>query len=339
MTTSSNSSAVTVASSPVAATLGTSAPSASPASVEPPTVDPTVAYERLLPRLIALGTENLAPMNRDMTTATNIALKAVPKLLPYREAFARVFTAFDFEKLDLLWDAAKATQCATAYLTATTVTEDALTPAYAASQDDHQWLLNVLTTLVGLGRVPAKALDEVKKGTGYTATVSEIFLMDAYLDTNWEKAKERAGMTTDDRAAIRARAGHLQNLINERQKAEARQGDATLRRMQAFTLLSTSYDYVRAALAFVLVAQGNTGSASVSVDDIAPSLYTLSKPRKNRASDDSEAPEGKGGSSPSEPPVAGGSAAPVISASVKNELASSTAATDELPALGPAFGS
>jgi hypothetical protein len=330
---SSSSSSSSLVASPNAVTTGdesiVAVPSA-PAPVEPPTVDPTVAYERLLPRFAAMGTENLAAMNRDVPKATNIALKAVPKLLGYRAAFAKTFTAFDFDKLDILWDAAKATQGANAYLTATSVTEDALAPAFKACSDDHAYLLKVMETLVVIKKVPAKVLEEVNKLTGYTATATDILVMDAYLDTNWEKAGPKSGLTLEDRAAIRARAGHLQNMVNERQKAEARQGDATLRRMQAFTLLARSYEYVRTALAFVLLEQGGG-----SVDEIAPSLYTMTKARKSKgAGDGVDAKDGNTGS-PSEPPAP---VAPVVTNSVKSELATPSAATDEVPALGPAFG-
>ena len=275
-----------------------STPSVAPVALVTPVVtneiDSRAAFQRLLPQIERITEEQLLQVNREIPFVTGIVLRAVPKLLAQRALLESTYKGFDFARLDGLHAMALAAQYADAGATAGGVVVDELPGAYAAAVKAHRRLSLALASVIEHGIVPERARTELAGATGYATTAADVLRMYQYIDATWAKGSSvKAGLTREELEEYRATRDELVDLIARREKAEAELALGGMRRKQAFTLMVSAYEYVRAALTFAFLQEGKG-----SVEAIAPSAYTMAKTPKRSAKGEVE-----GKKTPSEPPA------------------------------------
>lgn len=273
------------------------------ATTLPATQDSSAAYERVLPRMVALADANLLTVSRDNHAIAGVVLRALAAIKAQRPLFEKHFKAFDFDQIDCLEDFANAARQAQSAYGVSIATVDELVALMPRALQLRELLVLDATGLIKRGVLAEKLLKELRGANGYQNVAADLLLLVNYFKAAWDKCSDR--ISEEDRDEAQALGDHLFYLIHQREKAETRQQDAGLRRQQSYTLLVNAYEYVRVALAFVFFVE-QTGS----VDEVAPSLFTYKKGSKkdgavDEGTDEAEPVEGEavvkaGGNAPGE---------------------------------------
>ncbi len=221
-------------------------------------------------------------INRGSIEIVTTIIAALPAIQAQRPAFEKHLKTFDFAVLDGLEDAANTLRVAQSALTAVKPEIDELGPYFAECVAFRTLLVNDVNGLVKRGKLRETVLAELKGPPGYTNVAADFMVMVSHLRSNWEEASKKVPQEDLDKA--QAMSDRLFYLAAQRDKADVALNEATLRRAQAYTLVVRSYEYVRAALTWVLFLEGKG-----NVNDIAPSLAVV-KRAKTTPSDPPPAP-------------------------------------------------
>jgi hypothetical protein len=254
----------------------------------PASQDSSAAYERVLPKMLALADSALLTVARDNHAIAGVVLRALASIKAQRPLIEKHFRAFDFTQIDELEDYANAARQAQSAFSVSVNSPDELVDLMPRAVQLRDLLAHDAEGLVKRGKLATKLLDDLRGANGYQNVAHDLLLLVNTFKAAWASCSERVSIA--DRDEAQALGDHVFYLIHQREKAETRQQDAGLRRQQAYTLLVNAYACVRLALAYAFFVEG-----AGEVDEVAPSMFTFSLGTKKATSggDGTAAVDGK----------------------------------------------
>ena len=243
--------------------------------------------------LAALDSEGLFAINLEIEWVVRGVFAAIPSVKGVRAEITRCLPAFDwsrFEKLEAyLW----VLRTAQASMRLPPLPDDLHAFNHAARRLRER-LLAQASALVSLGLLDPRRLLALKGRSGHEQVLEDLQLLLGELSECWRRlalVPEPPLRDLADAAQLEAR---LREALAARARREALVRAASVRRRRAFTLVMTSYEEVRLAVAHVRREAGDA-------DSITPSLYPPgTRARRGPevtvvpASDTGHAPSGEG---------------------------------------------
>jgi hypothetical protein len=254
-----------------------------------------VAYAALLPEILAVEDDDVAPLNLDPVSAITTVLGVLPKLKALRGQIEAELTCFDLARFDKLEQYTLALSHATTLHASTLASR-----ASIAEQGDElaiirDRLLASAESLVAYQLVDERRLAEINKLSGYRPLASDVLALVALFKQHWSLAENKTPVTLAALNDAGHRALALYAAVGLRDQGPITTGEAARLRQKAFTLFARAYDDARRAVVYLRDEQGDA-------DDIAPSLYAGRGGGRRRPAA-GEAPQTS--NAPSEPPASG----------------------------------
>lgn len=253
------------------------------------------AYAALLPEILAVEDDDVAPLNIDPVGAITTVLGVLPELKALRGEIATELTRFDLARFD------KLEQYTLALSHATTLHRSTLASrASIAEQGDDLYILRdrllaAAQALVAYQLVDERRLAEINNLPGYRPLASDVLALVALFKQHWSLAENKTPVTLAALNDAGNRAVELYAAVGLRDQGPITTGEAARLRQKAFTLFARAYDDARRAVVYLRDAQGDA-------DEIAPSLYA-GRGGGRRRTPDGPAPQTS--NAPSEPPASG----------------------------------
>ena len=226
----------------------------------------TESYERALPWLEAVSSDDFEPINLDITSVVATVLGVLPEIRAMRSTIAAELPKFDLQNVDRLEDIARATSCAhTQYLTACSP-PDELPEMFEEGAALRTTLRGDAEQLARRGLVNPAALDDLSGANGYKNLARDLQILVHVLREVWPLIEGKCGVETVELDRAERLAARVLRVVGLRGQGPLLVSTATENRLRAFTLLVRTYDAVRRAIAYLRWRQGDA-------NQIAPSLW------------------------------------------------------------------
>jgi hypothetical protein len=223
-------------------------------------------YERILPELQALKTEELILINRDIPTVVTTTLGALPEIKALRPEIVEQLPRFDITSFNKLEDYAFTLNYTHGqYITATQPSDD-LEVLVAEATTLRETLLTDASALARRGLVDGNRLQELKGVNGFKNLATDLGALANILRESWPSIQTRTNIQLSELEQAGKMAHRILRIVGLREQGPVMVAAATDMRTRAFTLLARTYDDARRA---VIYLRANEGDA----DKIAPSLY------------------------------------------------------------------
>lgn len=252
-----------------------------------PTSQSNSPYVKLLdelrPELDALDPSSLLVPNVDIPTAIHYARSALPVLELLRPRAASLGPELDMKLYDRVSDYARLLQYAHGSYLASLTTADTVTDTYGAAIRTRDFLLAWGPGLVASKLLPQTLIDQVRSGTGFQDTITDITTLTSALRAIWPEIEGKVLITADQLDEADALAEKLAAGVALRDSLVETVTKRATDRQLAFTLFVRAYNEARAAAIFL---RRNDGDG----EKLVPSIY--SKAPGARRKDDEPAPSG-----------------------------------------------
>lgn len=256
------------------------------------------AYNRVKAELEALTTEELAPINTDIVSATSIALGVADRILEHRDRMAKL-PEFEIKHVDNLKDYAKAAWFA--YVTNLPAPDPQELTQYIEEVTALRGkFLMWATPLVGSGKFDDVAIAKIREGSGFKDAASDLVALVGLYRSKWEEIKNMCGVTEEELTRASEIAPAVFGMVSRREfQNQNRLTDGALRVRRAWTLLDRAYNNCRRGLNFLRYQEGDA-------DSLAPSLRRNAGNRSTPTEPPPPAPT-TAPAEPHEPPPTNGS--------------------------------
>ncbi len=215
--------------------------------------------------LAALDPERLFAINLEIEVVVRGVLAAIPAVKEVRAELTRGLPAFNwsrFEKLEAYLWVLRAAQAAMRM----PLLPDDLHAFNRDARRLRERLLTQSSALVSLGLLDPRRLLALTGRAGHEQVLEDLQVLRAELGECWQKLAFLPEPPTRDLALAARLEARLREALVARDRREVFVRAASVRRRLAFTLVMTSYEEVRLAVAHVRRSAGDA-------DSIAPSLY------------------------------------------------------------------
>lgn len=242
----------------------------------------SAALARLQPQFIALAPSQVVPITVDIGNAVRIILGSIPRIIPYRDAAARL-DGFDIVHFDELRERALAAECANVRYLASIAPHGELPELLIEATGLRDRFAAALNALAVYGLCDPAQIRALSNGYGYQATAENLMALASLLTANWPRAHGRVPVTQDEIHRAGVLGEQILMLNGEREFGASPTLPAADLRRRAYTLMDQSHDQVRRALSFIRWSEGD-------VDTIAPSIHRQSGSGRRRAQNDTPEP-------------------------------------------------
>jgi hypothetical protein len=266
-------------------------------------------YQRAFGDIQAVAREGLVAITLDVGSVYTLATAALLRVRPYRQDML----SLPFLKRELVEKAEDyllALGHAQALYIAATAPVASLPELFNKLIKSREILLADANALAKRGLIPEDRLQEMRGPMGHSQTAFDVLGLCSLLRAHWPNIQGKTALLLSDVEQAETLSDSLLSAVGERKASDAEASGATLNRQKAYTLFMQAYEEVRRALAYLRYHEGD-------VDELAPSLYTLRKPRKRK---DGEADEVDASEAP----------APVTAKSAAHKPTNGTPASDDL---------
>jgi hypothetical protein len=258
------------------------------------------SYERLLPQLQALASEELMRINLDIPSAVVTALGALPRIRALRPRIADELPRFDLERFDQLEDCALGLSHAhTRYLTATRP-PDGMGPLLEEALGLRETLLGDAMALGRRHHIDPNRLKQLKGTNGHKNVATDLQILGTVLGERWAEIENRCGIEEAELLRAAKLAAAILRLVGLRGQAATTVPAAAEMRVRAFTLFWRAYEQARRAAIYLTWGEADA-------DRIAPSLYAGRSNGRGREKEEGERENDGATPTPTED-VAGGEA-------------------------------
>jgi hypothetical protein len=186
------------------------------------------------------------------------------------EAMTGVLTSklkdFDPQLIADLDDYTRALQHAHGLYLQATKSPSALQSLIDQATQQRDMLLADAIALATRGLLNADSFKDVKKTNGHRPLIVDLQILVATFRERWESVKDRTAVRPEELDSTVALIDTLTEAVGIKDASPALQQQVTLIRQKAFTLVTRTYDEIRAGLIYVRREESDA-------DDIAPSLY------------------------------------------------------------------
>lgn len=259
---------------------------------EPSATLPTeAAYAGMLPEILAIGDDELAPINIDLVAAVTTVLGVAPELKALRGEIAAQLSTFNLARFDKLEQYALALSHANTLHRSTLPSRSNIAELSDELVVVRDRLLATAASLVAFQLIDGERLGAIKKEPGYRALASDVLALVALFKQHWSALENKTPVTAAALNDAGTRAVELLAAVGLREQGPVSTGEAARLRQKAFTLFARAYDDARRAVLYLRAQHGDA-------DDIAPSLYAGRGGSRRRV----EEPRSEGSTPPSTPP-------------------------------------
>lgn len=259
------------------------------------------SYNRVLPELQALSSDELASINLEVNTAVSTILGAMPEIRAQRDNVAKQLPDHDVTQFDKVEDYAMALSYANTQYCIATQPPDDLQALLAEGIGIRETLCADLATLIRRGFISEESLKDLKGPNGYKNVANDLQITASLLKNNWSQIEGKCAVQQTEIEHALKLAAHILRVVGLREQSPVTVAAAADMRVRAFTLFTRAYDNVRRAIIYLRWHEGDA-------DSIAPSLYVgRSNGKKKPATDDKP-------NAPTPAPVttSGGATPPVV---------------------------
>jgi hypothetical protein len=226
-------------------------------------------YERLLPEIKQVPSEDLLPINIDIQQAVTTALGAWPEIRNYRAKIVAETPQLDIARFDKYEAYARAVGYAHAlYMTAIAPSGN-LPPLAQRAVMLRDQILSDANALAKRGLINGERLKELNGPVGYRNVAFDLIALAALIRESWDNIVGKTAIDLKEIDNADDLGSQMVNEVGLREQAPAVVAETAEIRQQAFTLFVNTYDQVRRAINFIRWNEGD-------VDEIAPSLYAKS---------------------------------------------------------------
>ena len=249
-----------------------------PAPAAQPTVeDGYESFRRIEPELAALVREEILHVNLSIPRACAVALAAVPRMMQLRPLVVEQLPRHPIETLDKLQDYALALYYMNAMCTRRR-SDGSIQKLHAEVIALRTSLLIAAEALAHAGLFDARAIAEIRKGSGYQNMAEDLGALVMLFRTNWGAVKGKTAVVQEEveRAQrlgeeLLAQRGVRMQPIRPRTEQDF-QSDL---RDRCFTLFMRSYTECRAVASYLRRHEGDA-------ERFAPNLFTKAKTARRK---------------------------------------------------------
>lgn len=251
------------------------------------------AFQKALPEIHGLPASALRPITVDVPSSVATILGALPKIRAFRAQIESELPQYDLGLFDRLENYALALAYAHGSYLAASEQPRSLEELGAEATKLRDVLLLDASALNARGLVEARALAEIKNGTGYRDTAFDLVALVSLYRRHWTNITGKTGVDLGELERAEILADRLLTAVGLREQTPLKRSAAIHERLRAFALCLRAYNHARRAISYLRFDEGDA-------EEHAPSLYagrmrsgsTGSNPDDEPASlPDSEAPE------------------------------------------------
>jgi|GEM_PF-885162 len=230
-------------------------------------------YERLLPEIERVRSDELVPIEVDIPQAVATALGAWPEIRVFRAAIMAETPHFDIARFDDYEAYARALGHAHARYANAIAPSGKLPPLAERALLVRDQLLTDASALARRGLIGGTRLRAMRGPVGYRSVAFDLLVLATLIRESWDKIAGKSAITLEELDGTESLATRLLNEVDLRRQVPAAVAEAEAIRHRAFTLFIYTHDQVRRALSYVRWNDGD-------VDEIAPPLCARSRRAK-----------------------------------------------------------
>jgi len=239
-----------------------------PAAASVASASSAVGFERCKAEIDAAASGPLAYFNVDVLYAVRVMLTVCGNAALYREELAKL----GLDEVDRLEPRAQALSYAHA-LHGWKQEKPVAIDALAAEVQAHRRVLNAELELMRLRGHIAKHAVTLQGTTGYLAVAQDVRTIASAFFANWDTVGPQIGNAVAHVNDALVAADQLIAAMAQDAEVEEKLVGSALQRAAAYTLAFKSYRAIHRGIQFIRYEEGD-------VDEIVPSLYEHSRPRK-----------------------------------------------------------
>jgi hypothetical protein len=224
------------------------------------------AFRKTAAARAALAASDLLPINLDVQIALTSVLGAVPRLMTFRDAIVAALPDLDITQLDHLKTFAEALAFANAAYLAASRPLETLPALQSRAMEIRDQLLSDATALAKRGLLDRKLLSELKGGTGYLNTSSDLGVLVRMLRERWDAIASKSAIQLAELDEAEQLFERITSAYAERTQQSTAVAAAAEDRQRAYSLLLRAYDQARRAMTYLRWREDD-------VEKIAPSLW------------------------------------------------------------------
>ena len=243
--------------------------------------DPQVAaYERLLPRIVAVPKHRLRPLNVDVSTIASRIYGAVRHFPTFAETLAKL-PDYRFDVVAELRDLVGALLYVDSSYRTAYAAVGALPELLARAMQLREILIVDARTLIARKLLHPGCLDNLTGRTGGVRVGGDLAVLGAIFANDWEHIEGRSGTTKEEIHEANRLSSQLSIAVAEKMNADRPRQAIGQRRLQTFTLVVDAYTAYRRGMRILRAPVGDG-------ERLVPSLW---KGRGGRGKKTPEPPE------------------------------------------------
>jgi hypothetical protein len=244
-----------------------------PGSMSPATGGELLAQFRA--EIDALPEADVLTPRVDVAAAASTAIGSMPEVESHRAELVAIFGARASATLDRLVPISRALLAAQAAHEA--VADHDLEAQANAIRAIRDRLSDAATALIERGLVDRKTLDRLTGGGGYQALFTDTLALVSWFEVHAGAIASRSKVTTDELRSAYHSAEAFATEIARRDQARSGTSETGRDRQRVFTLFFRTYENVGKMISYLRWQHGDA-------DQIAPSIYSRSRPRRDAIS-------------------------------------------------------
>jgi hypothetical protein len=238
------------------------------------------AYERLLPRIVAVPKHRLRPLNVDVSTIASRIYGAVRHFPTFAETLAKL-PDYRFDVVAELRDLVGALLYVDSLVRITHASVGALPELLARAMQLRELLIADVHTLIARKVLPPESLDHLTGRTGAVRVGGDLGVLGAIFAKSWDRIEGRCGTTKEEVHEANRLSTALTMAAAERSNADRPRKEVVRIRVQTFTLVVDAYNEYRRGMHFLRAPYGDG-------ERLVPSLWKGRGGRGKKAAEPAE---------------------------------------------------